>query len=144
VALTGQYNLPGQTPLYRDVCLVAKVHLGAQSVSGGLEFTDQESKIDAGSSPESKSQHQNVRKNAAHKECLQEKSHVHKAKFNGRPKLPGCQGKDGAAAFGKKARARGGQREVGGDKGQWGFVLQGIQPSAAQAAEWWQGAGLIM
>jgi hypothetical protein len=31
----------------------------------------------------------NVRKNAAHKESSREKSHVHRAKFNGRPKLPG-------------------------------------------------------
>jgi hypothetical protein len=35
----------------------------------------------------------NVRKNATHKESSQEKSHVHKAKFNGRPKLPGWLGK---------------------------------------------------
>jgi hypothetical protein len=33
-----------------------------------------------------------VRKNAAHKESSQEKSHVHRAKFNGRPKLPGWLG----------------------------------------------------
>jgi hypothetical protein len=38
-----------------------------------------------------------VRKNAAHKESSREKSHVHRAKFNGRPKLPGWPGKDGAA-----------------------------------------------
>jgi hypothetical protein len=36
----------------------------------------------------------------------------------------------------EKARARDGQREVAGDKGQWGFVLQGIRLAAAQAAEW--------
>jgi hypothetical protein len=30
-----------------------------------------------------------------------------------------------------------------GDKEQWGFVLQGMRPAAAQAAEWWQGAVLI-
>jgi hypothetical protein len=35
----------------------------------------------------------NVRKNAAHKESSQEKSHIHKAKFNGTPKLPGWPGK---------------------------------------------------
>jgi hypothetical protein len=40
----------------------------------------------------------------------------------------------------EKARARDGQREVLGDKGQWGFVWQGMKPAAAQAAEWWQGA----
>jgi hypothetical protein len=34
-----------------------------------------------------------VRKNTAHKESSQEKSHVHTAKFNGRPKLPGWPGK---------------------------------------------------
>jgi hypothetical protein len=43
----------------------------------------------------------------------------------------------------EKARARDQQREVAGDKGQWGFVLQGMKPAAAQAAEWWQGAVLI-
>jgi hypothetical protein len=43
----------------------------------------------------------------------------------------------------EKARARDRQREVAGDKGQWGFVLQGMRPAAAQAAEWWQGAVLI-
>jgi hypothetical protein len=32
----------------------------------------------------------------------------------------------------EKARARDGQRErVAGDKGQWGFVLQGVKPAAA-------------
>jgi hypothetical protein len=33
---------------------------------------------------------------------------------------------------------------VAGDKGQWGFVLQGMRPAVAQAAEWWQGAVLII
>jgi hypothetical protein len=40
----------------------------------------------------------------------------------------------------EKARARNGQREVVGDKGPWGFVLQGMRPAVAQAVEWWQGA----
>jgi hypothetical protein len=31
----------------------------------------------------------------------------------------------------EKARARDGQREVVGDKGQWGFVLQGVKPAVA-------------
>jgi hypothetical protein len=43
----------------------------------------------------------------------------------------------------EKARARDRQREVAGDKRQWGFVLQGVKPAAAQAAEWWQGTVLI-
>jgi hypothetical protein len=30
----------------------------------------------------------------------------------------------------EKSRARDGQREVAGDKGQWGFVLQGMRPAA--------------
>jgi hypothetical protein len=30
----------------------------------------------------------------------------------------------------EKARARDRQREVTGDKGQWGFVLQGMRPAA--------------
>jgi hypothetical protein len=30
-----------------------------------------------------------VRKNATHKESSGEKSHIHRAKFNSRPKLPG-------------------------------------------------------
>jgi hypothetical protein len=34
-----------------------------------------------------------VRKNAALKESSREKSHVHRARFNGRPKLPGWPGK---------------------------------------------------
>jgi hypothetical protein len=34
-----------------------------------------------------------VRKNSAHKESSQEKSHIHRAKFNGRPKLPDWPGK---------------------------------------------------
>jgi hypothetical protein len=44
----------------------------------------------------------------------------------------------------EKARARDRQREVAGDKGQWGFVLQGMKPAVAQAVEWWQGAVLII
>jgi hypothetical protein len=43
----------------------------------------------------------------------------------------------------ENARARDGQTEVAGDKGQWGFVLQGMRPAVGQAAEWWQGAVLI-
>jgi hypothetical protein len=43
----------------------------------------------------------------------------------------------------EKARARDWQRDMAGDKGQWGFVLQGMKPAAAQAAIWWQGAVLI-
>jgi hypothetical protein len=34
----------------------------------------------------------------------------------------------------EKARARGRQREVAGDKGQWGFVLQGMRPAAEARA----------
>jgi hypothetical protein len=44
----------------------------------------------------------------------------------------------------EKARARDGQTEVARDKGQWGFVLQGMKLAAAQAVEWWQGAVLII
>jgi hypothetical protein len=34
----------------------------------------------------------------------------------------------------EKARARDGQREVAGDKGQWGFVLQEMRPAAEARA----------
>jgi hypothetical protein len=44
----------------------------------------------------------------------------------------------------EKAGARDRQREVTGDKGQWGFVLQGMRPVVVQGAEWWQGAVLII
>jgi hypothetical protein len=44
----------------------------------------------------------------------------------------------------EKARARERQREVAGDKGQWGFVLQGMKLAAAQAAKWWQGTVFII
>jgi hypothetical protein len=44
----------------------------------------------------------------------------------------------------EKARARDGQREVAGDKGLWGFVLQGMKPAVSQATEWWQEAVLII
>jgi hypothetical protein len=44
----------------------------------------------------------------------------------------------------EKARAKERQREVAGDKGQWGFFLQGMRPAVAQVAEWCQGAVLIM
>jgi hypothetical protein len=43
----------------------------------------------------------------------------------------------------EKARTRDRQREVAGDKGQWGFVVQGMKLGAAQTVEWWQGAVLI-
>jgi hypothetical protein len=114
-------------PCIGDVCLVAKVGLGAQRISGGPEFTDWENKIDAGSSPGSKSWHQNVRKNTTHKESSREKSHVHRAKINGRPKLPGWPGKMvqellsaglALSRIWEKARARDRQREVAGNKGQ--------------------------
>jgi hypothetical protein len=79
------------------VCLVAKVGLGLCVYWKGLSFTDQESKVDAGSASGSESWHQNVRKNATHKESSGEKSHIHRAKFNGRLELPGWLGKDGTA-----------------------------------------------
>jgi hypothetical protein len=34
----------------------------------------------------------------------------------------------------EKARARGRQRDMAGDKGQWGFVLQGMRPAAEARA----------
>jgi hypothetical protein len=34
----------------------------------------------------------------------------------------------------EKARARDRQREVTGDRGQWGFVLQGMRPAAEARA----------
>jgi hypothetical protein len=95
VALAGQYNPPSRHPYIGDVCLVAKVGLGAQHISGGPEFTDWESKIDAGSSPGSKSWYQNVRKmlHTTHKGGSREVSHVQK--FN---KQAGWPRKNGAAA----------------------------------------------
>jgi hypothetical protein len=50
---------------------VAKVGLGVQRISGGPEFTDWESKIDAGSSPGPRFWHQNDRKtlHIAHEEA---------------------------------------------------------------------------
>jgi hypothetical protein len=53
-----------------------------------------------------------VRKNATHKESSQEKSHVHRTKFNGRPKLPGWTGKrwhsleSGHSGFYRRGRVR--------------------------------------
>jgi hypothetical protein len=38
----------------------------------------------------------------------------------------------------EKARARDGQREVAGVKGQWGFVLQGMRPGAEVRSRGWQ------
>jgi hypothetical protein len=35
----------------------------------------------------------------------------------------------------EKARARDRQREVAGEKGQWGFVLQGMKPAAEARAK---------
>jgi hypothetical protein len=43
----------------------------------------------------------------------------------------------------EKARARGRAKGGGRRKGTVGFVLQGMRPAAAQAAEWWQGTVLI-
>jgi hypothetical protein len=65
----------------------------------GWVWGGRESKVSARSAPQSESRHQNVRTNATHKESSREKSHVHRAKFNGRPKLPVWLGKDGAAAI---------------------------------------------
>jgi hypothetical protein len=65
----------------------------ARSVLGLRSGGGRERKVSAGSAPRSESRHQKVRKNAAHKGRSQKKSHVHRAKFNGRPKLPGWLGK---------------------------------------------------
>jgi hypothetical protein len=51
VGLAGLYNPPARHPYIGDVCFVAKVSLGVQHISGGPEFTDWESKFNAGSSP---------------------------------------------------------------------------------------------
>jgi hypothetical protein len=51
--------------------------------------------------------------------------------------------KNGAVAFGRK-------QGLGTDKERWqeirdgGFLLQGMKSAASQAAEWWQGAVLII
>jgi hypothetical protein len=74
---------------------VAKVGLGVQRISGGAEFTDWESKIDARCSPGPRFRHQNVRKtpHTAQKGGSQEVSHVQK--FN---KQAGWPRKNGALA----------------------------------------------
>jgi hypothetical protein len=41
----------------------------------------------------------------------------------------------------EKARTRGRQREVAGDKGQWSFVLQGMRPAAKARARGRQKGG---
>jgi hypothetical protein len=46
------FGRPPGPPYIGDVCLVAKVGLGVQRISGRPEFTYWESKIDAGSSPD--------------------------------------------------------------------------------------------
>jgi hypothetical protein len=78
MALAGWYNPLDRHPFIRDVCLVAKVGLGVQHVSGEPEFTNWESKIDAGSSPGPGFWHQNVRKtlHIAHKGGSREVSYV--------------------------------------------------------------------
>jgi hypothetical protein len=77
-ALAGWYNPLDRLPYIGDVCLVAKVGLEAQCISGGPEFTDWESKINAGSSPGPGFRHQNVRKTppTTHKGGSREVSHV--------------------------------------------------------------------
>jgi hypothetical protein len=74
---------------------VAKVDLGVQCILGGPEFTDWESKINAGSSPGPGFQHQNVRKtpHTTHKGGSQEVSQAQK--FN---KQAGWPRKNGAVA----------------------------------------------
>jgi hypothetical protein len=80
VALASQYNPPDRPPYIGDVCLVARVGLGAQCILGGPEFTNWESKINAGSSPVPGFRHQNVRKmqhtayKGAHERYLMSKS----------------------------------------------------------------------
>jgi hypothetical protein len=120
---------------------VAKVGLGTQHILGGPEFTNWESKINAGSSPGSESWHQNVRK-MPHTTCKGGSGEVsYVQKFN---KQVGWREKMVQqfllvglvlSSIWEKARARDGKRDVAGDKGQWGFVLQGMRPAAAQAAE---------
>jgi hypothetical protein len=93
--------------------------------------------------------HQNVRKmpHTAHKGGSQEVSHVQSLLS----RLVGQEEKMVQQLFlvglalcsiWEKARATDGQREVAGDKGQWGFVLQGVKPAAVQAVELWQRAVL--
>jgi hypothetical protein len=111
--------------------------LGAQCILGGPEFTNWESKINAGSSPGSKSWHQNVRKSlhTTHKGGSQEVFHVQSliSRLVGQEEKMVQQLLSVGLALSsicKKARARDRQREVARDKGQWGFVLQGMRPAA--------------
>jgi hypothetical protein len=52
-----------------------------------------ERKVSAGSAPQSQSQHQNVRKNATHKESSQEKSHVQEQSLMAGLSCQAAQGK---------------------------------------------------
>jgi hypothetical protein len=70
-----------------------------------------------------------------HKGGLREASHVQKFyKQAGWPRRKMAQQLFSAglalSSIWEKARARDRQREVAGDKGQWGFVLQGMRPAA--------------
>jgi hypothetical protein len=80
VALAGWYKSLTRHPYKWIVCLVAKVGLGVQHISGGPEFIDWESKIDVRSSPGPRFQHKNIRKmqHTTHKGGSQEVSYVQK------------------------------------------------------------------
>jgi hypothetical protein len=86
--------------------------------------------------------HQNVRKtpHTAHKRGSREVSHVQSliSRLAGREEKMVQQLLSVGLALSsilEKARARHRQREVVGDKGHWGFVLQGMRP-AAEAKSW--------
>ena len=72
---------------------VAFSRIGGPGKAAQIPEESRESKVSAGNSTRSWVSAPNVRKNAALKESSREKSHVHRAKFNGRPKLPGWLGK---------------------------------------------------
>jgi hypothetical protein len=84
--------------------------------------------------------HQNVRKtlHIAHKGDSRKVSHVQSliSRLAGQEKMVQQLLLVGLAlsSIWEKARARDGQREVAGEKGQWGFVLQGMRPAAEARA----------
>jgi uncharacterized membrane protein len=67
--------------------------MGVERERAGWGGGGRESKVSAGSAPQSKSQHQNVRKNATHKESSREKSHVQEQSLMAGPNCQAGQGK---------------------------------------------------
>jgi hypothetical protein len=138
--LVGWYNPLARHPYIGDVCLVAKVawehSIYCESLNSliGRARSMLEAHLVPGLGTKMLGKHHTSHTKEAHERYLMSKSLI--SRLAGQEKMVQQLLSAGLAlsSIWKKARARDRQRKVAGDKGQWGFVLEGMRPPAETRA----------